>query len=169
MRTKTMIDCAKCGKHAVSTPPARGPKSNKCDDCRPKKTKAARATECAVCNVSLPTAPRRGRPSKVCSDRCRDEHRRRREASPEVRAARHGRETKRARSAAGQPEVLNCIVCELPVDASIPGPHGDLETGFAVHAARGSDPTGEHFSCKDRYEAMRKAQRLQTNKRARRQ
>ena len=120
-----------------------------------------RTTECVICNVEL-TIKGRGRPSVTCSDQCRRKYRSVREARPERALTRHARTTKAARRRSGQPEVFDCRACGLPVDSSVRGPEGTLETGFAVHAAAGTDATGKYFNCQERYEADREAQRRQT-------
>jgi hypothetical protein len=157
-REPKLIDCPSCGKKRVCTPAKRGPFPKRCDRCRERGTPP---TECAVCNVELPPATGRGRPRMTCSEPCASKLRNLRAKSPERELKRWEYTTKRARRESGQPEVLSCKVCGEAVDSGKRGPKGCLETGFAVHNALGTDPSGEFRNCKERYEAGRLAQRKQ--------
>lgn len=161
------IDCLSCGQKGKATIGSRGPIPKQCDRCKKPSRSEPRSPECEVCNKTLPIVAGRGRPAKACSDACKRQLRKIRDASPERVLVRFDHAVKRARAAAGQPLVMDCAMCGDPVDSAVRGPHGDLEEGFAVHTARGSDPSGEFFNCADRYEEMRKAQRAQKNRRIR--
>jgi len=161
MRDATFIQCRTCDQTAITTPPKRGPLRVDCDRCVAENTAHGRATECEVCNRSIHSHEGRGRPAKTCSPACRARYRAVRENRPDRVVQRHGYLVYKARREAEQPEVVDCAMCGQPVDAAVPGPHGDLETGFSVHEARGSDASEEFFSCADRYAAMRRSQRLQ--------
>jgi hypothetical protein len=167
MRAPVPIECRTCKKQGLTTPSSRGPLRKDCDRCLEGMSPTERETECVVCNRSLDTARGPGRPAKTCSDKCRRRYRSTRESQPYRRLTRHAYEIRKAREAAGQPVIADCAMCGEPVDASVFGPQGDLETGFLVHNARGSDLTGEFFNCAGRYESMRRAQRAQTNRRRR--
>ncbi len=160
-----LIECTACGKMAKAKLNARGPRPSKCDPCRQRPVPAPRPTECEVCNASLPDATKTGRPSNTCSDACRKQLRKIRASSPERVLRRYAYSVRKAREAAGRPVVIDCAMCGEPVDASVRGPRGDLEEGYAVHVARGTDKSGEYSNCADRYEAMRKSQRLQESRR----
>tara|TARA_R110000824_G_scaffold21496_3_gene80041 strand:+ start:4019 stop:4339 length:321 start_codon:yes stop_codon:yes gene_type:complete len=92
----------------------------------------------------------RGRPTKTCSDICRDQLRKIRRSSPQAKLTRHKKETYNARDQAGFPRTTVCRVCGGEIDAGQLSPKGYLETGFDVHEAYGSDRSDEFFSCKER-------------------